>query len=147
MAGRYGLEIRGATASDAQGLSELLGAHGSPASPRQMADRLDRVRPDAGAVLIAVEWGPPSGVIALSWWAGLQADAPVCQVTTLLVHEDARRRGRARLLLKAAARTARTAGCDVLQLSSAAGAVHDFCRATGFVEVGGVFARGLRTRS
>ena len=66
----------------------------------------------------------------------------------LVVDGDERRHGIGRLLLKAASQTARTAGCDILEI--AAGADHAelaaFCRAAGFSVGGAVFARSLRKR-
>ena len=149
MTGRYGLEIRGATVSDAQGLAELISRIGPAIPARQMADRIDAVIHGAGAVLLALVWGPPSGVVALSWSPTLQADAPTARITILLVAADARRRGVGRLLLKAAARSARSAGCDALHLAAPPDRpeLEAFCRATGFQEAGGVFERSLRKRA
>lgn len=146
MAGRYGLEIRGAAGADAPGLAELLASVGQPVDPRRVAERLEAVRSQPGAVLIAAEWGPPSGVILLHWRATLASDRPVARIEPLLVGPEHRRRGIGRLLLKAGAQAARSAGCAVLELSSAGAdpSLAGFCEATGFEPTGADYVRPLR---
>ncbi len=148
MKSRYGLEIRAATSADAQGLCELLQATGLAISPRVMAERLDLLRQASGSALIAAAWGPPSGVVLMHWYRTLTADQPTAQITMLLVAPDERRRGLGRLLVKAAAQAARVAGCGTLELmaSTEERALQEFCRATGFSEVGSQFFRPLRKK-
>lgn len=148
MASRYGLEIRAATAADAPGLSALLRAAGHPVASEPLAERIEAMRQGPGAALIAVEWGPPSGLILLHWYRTLAADPPVAQVTTLLVGPDERRRGIGRLLLKAGAQAARSAGCGALQLlvDPAEPTLHAFAEATGFVGAGSLLVRPLRKK-
>ena len=148
MASRYGLEVRAVTASDAPGLGELLTSAGLAVAPRVVAERLEAMRHEPGAILLALEWGPPSGVVVISWGRSLLADTPTARITTLLVGPDARRRGVGRLLLKAASQAARAAGCSALRLeaSSDQADMAGFCLATGFSKAGGVFERGLRKR-
>ncbi len=131
------------------GLAELMSGIGQCVPPRVLAERIETIRHSDGAVLVAMEWGPPSGVVALSWRVDLQAEAAEAQITTLLVREDARRRGVGRLLLKAAARTARTAGCSALQLLAPPDHpdLEGFCLATGFARTTIGFGRGLRKRA
>lgn len=146
MTSRYGLEIRAATAADAPGLAELLAEAGQDAAGRVVATRVEALRQGAGTVLVAQEWGPPSGVIALHWYASLLEDRPVAQITFLLVGQDSRRRGIGRLLVKAAAQAARSAGCGALEMAlpAAEASMHGFCAATGFTEGGARFTRSLR---
>jgi aminoglycoside 6'-N-acetyltransferase I len=146
---RYGLEIRAATGAEAPGLSELLGTVGHEIAPRTLAARLDAIRQEQGAALIAVEWGPPSGVIVLHWYRTLSADQPTAQITALVVALTERRRGIGRLLVKAAAQAARVAGCGTLELRTAPDQqdLHQFCRATGFSEAGVCFVRNLRKKA
>ena len=63
MKNRYGMEIRTANGAEAPGVSELLATAGIAIAPLVLADRLDAIRRDGGAALIAVEWGPPSGLV------------------------------------------------------------------------------------
>ena len=55
--------------------------------------RLDNLRQGPGTALVALEWGPPSGVVVLHWYQALEAALPVAQFTLLLVSIDDRRRG------------------------------------------------------
>jgi aminoglycoside 6'-N-acetyltransferase I len=146
---RYGLEIRAATSAEAPGLCELLSAAGHEIAPRILAERLDAIRQAPGTALIAVEWGPPSGLVILHWYRTLDADQPTAQITTLLVGPDDRRRGIGRLLVKAAAQAARVAGCGALELLTTPDdqSLHQFCRATGFTEAGSRFVRPLRKKA
>jgi GNAT superfamily N-acetyltransferase len=143
---RYGMEIRAATPIDAPGLATMLGAAGQPADARELAERILALRDGPGAALIAAQWGPPSGLVVLHWYPTLEDARPVAQVTTLLVDAEERRKGIGRLLLKAAAQAARTAGCGRFELVAAPGdaALHAFCRSTGFAEAGPRFIRSLR---
>ncbi len=146
MNSRHGLEIRTATPADAAMLAELLAASSHAVPPAALAARLDRLQHAPGAALLAVEWGPPSGIIVLHWYASLAADHPVAEVTTLLVGPAERRRGLARLLLKAASQAARAAGCHDIGLLAPANApgLLAFCEATGFAQDGARLRRSLR---
>jgi aminoglycoside 6'-N-acetyltransferase I len=143
---RYGMEIRAATGAEAPGVSELLAAAGHDIAPRILAERLDAIHRSAGAALIAVEWGPPSGLVVMHWFPTLDSDRPTAQIVTLLVGPDSRRRGIGRMLLKAASQAARVAGCGALTLSAtgAEPTLLSFCQATGFTEDGARFVRPLR---
>ncbi len=101
-----------------------------------------------GTALLALEWGPPSGLVLLHWYRTLDADRPTAQITTLLVGASERRRGIGRLLVKAAAQAARVADCGALQLLVAPEnhALRQFCEATGFAEMDRCFARPLRKK-
>jgi aminoglycoside 6'-N-acetyltransferase I len=145
---RYGLEIRAATSAEAPGLAELLSLAGYPIETRILADRLDALRQWPGTALVALEWGPPSGLVVLHWYKTLGAAQPTAQITTLLVGPDERRRGIGRLLLKAASQAARVAGCDALELTVAGEVptLSAFCFATGFSETGSRFVRALRKK-
>jgi aminoglycoside 6'-N-acetyltransferase I len=104
------------------------------------------LRQGPATALVALQWGPPSGLVVLHWYPTLEAARPTAQITTLLVDVEERRKGVGRLLLKAAAQAARTAGCGELEILAASGAasLHGFCRATGFAEAGPRFVRSLR---
>jgi aminoglycoside 6'-N-acetyltransferase I len=145
---RYGLSIRAADTADVDGLAELLKTAGVAVAKDRFASRLSAIQDHSGAVFIADEWGPPSGLIALHWHAVLTADLKVAWISALLVDPARRRNGVARLLLKAASQAARSAGCGELFLSSAApsGDLRAFGLATGFLEAGEVLTRPLRKR-
>ncbi|SDN76187.1 Acetyltransferase (GNAT) family protein [Methylobacterium phyllostachyos] len=134
MGNRYGLEIRAAAGADAAGLATLLGEAGEPLTAADLASRLEGLQRDGGTVLVAVEWGPPSGFIALSPVRTLDAPRPFGLITTLVVAAESRRRGIGRVLLKAAGRAARQAGCDrlVLRVGPEQTTLRAFCAAAGF---------------
>jgi aminoglycoside 6'-N-acetyltransferase I len=148
LASRYGLQIRAASGADAPGLAELMDAAGHPVDIGTIGTRLDAFRQEAGVALLALEWGPPSGLIVLNWYRTLNADLALAQISTLLVGPDDRRRGIGRMLLKAGAQAARSAGCGTLYISAMAGdaSLTAFCIATGFSESGTFFERPLRKK-
>jgi GNAT superfamily N-acetyltransferase len=145
---RYGLEIRAAVGSDAPGLATLLADLGAePSEPQALAARLDAIPRAGGGVLIALEWGPPSGVIVLQVVHDLAAARPAGLIASLGVAPEARRRGIGRLLVKAVARSARLAGCDRLLLRhEGAEDLAAFAAATGFTPERGLAVRSLLRR-
>lgn len=149
MASRYGLEIRAASATDAAGLAALLQASGHSIAANDLAERLDALRLGSGTALVAIEWGPPSGLVVLHWYRSLMAPQPVARITGLLVGPDERRRGIGRLLLKAASQAARTAGCASLEMAASPDedSMRAFCARTGFEPSGSLFTRPLRKKS
>lgn len=148
MSNRYGLSIRSALAADAEGLVELLSTAGVPVTKDRLAQRVTALLAQPGAVLIAEEWGPPTGVIVAHWRAELTADLRIGAISALLVDPARRRNGVARLLLKAASQAARAAGCGELILETAGEAndLRAFALATGFESRGESFMRPLRKR-
>lgn len=149
MSNRYGLSIRSAQLGDVDGLVELLGAAGETVGKDRLSHRLTMLLDQPGALLIAEEWGPPSGVIAVHWHAVLTADLKVGSISMLLVAPDRRRNGVARLLLKSASQAARSAGCGELVLEAPVGAdnLRAFGLATGFERSGETLVRALRKRA
>lgn len=142
MTSRYGLEIRTAAVADAPGLADLLGLP----DPRAVAGQLAALHQASGTALVAVDWGPPSGLVVVHWYRGLGPPQPVAQITTLIVRPEDRRRGIGRLLLKAAAQAARSAGCGVVELRvpPLAPSLEAFAAATGFGETAACWVRPLR---
>jgi aminoglycoside 6'-N-acetyltransferase I len=148
LSSRYGLQIRTPGLADAPALVELFILAGRPDTAAAVSARLEALSGSAGAVLIAEEWGPPSGVVSVHWFPSLLADHMVARMTAILVAPEARRRGVGRLLLKAASRAARVAGCDVLECFPGEEqlGLEGFLLATGFVQAGATFLRPLRKR-
>lgn len=148
MGNRYGLEIRAAAGPDAAGLASLLGEAGVAVGAADLAARLEDLQRDGGSALVAVEWGPPSGLIALAPVRTLDAPRPSGLITTLVVAAESRRNGIGRILLKAAGRAARQAGCDrlLLTVGPAQDDLRAFCAAAGFTDEGRVHMRPLLKR-
>jgi len=145
---RHGLEIRGAVGADALGLATLLAEAGHEVAVHDLAERLEAIRNGPGTALIALEWGPPSGVVTAHWHQTLHSARPTAQITMLLVGAGERRRGIGRLLVEAAAQAARSAGCGALELAlpTEVASLRAFARALGFVEAGSRSVRALRKR-
>jgi GNAT superfamily N-acetyltransferase len=145
---RHGLSIRTANLSDAEGLAELLESAGARVARDRLQARLGAMLDQPGVLLVADEWGPPSGLIALHWHGLLTADLKVASISALVVDPMRRRNGIGRLLLKTASQSARSAGCGDLVLNAAgdAGDLREFCLASGFLDAGRSFTRPLRRR-
>ncbi len=139
---RRGVELRGAVPPDAADLARLL--H----QPEDgMAERLDAIARDShSALLVAADYGPVVGLVALHWHPVLQAPRGVAHISALVVAEEERHRGIGRMLLKAAAQAARQAGCDSLEWVTEDADARGFCAATGFTASGQGFVRALRKR-
>ncbi|WP_431281691.1 GNAT family N-acetyltransferase [Humitalea sp. 24SJ18S-53] len=133
-------DLRGALPSDAADLALLFGT-----TPRVMALRLEALARDpSGTVLVALGGsGAVVGVVALHWAPSLQTDRAVAKISALVVAEDERRQGIGRALIKAAAQSARVAGCDTMEIV-ATGAFFD---ALGFVATGPSLSRRLRKQA
>jgi GNAT superfamily N-acetyltransferase len=148
---RYGIDIRRAVPADAADSARLLGELGYPMTAREAAERLERsLRQADGTVLVATDWdGSVIGLVAVQWCAMLQQPHPVARIQTMVVDAAQARRGIGRVLVKAAAQAARTAGCDVLELTTGLQreAAHAFYRAIGFSETAKRFSRSLRKRN
>ena len=93
MPGRFGLTIRTAAVADADGLHALLIRCGGSLSRERLAINLLAAKEEAGTALIADEWGPPTGIIALHWMTVLTEPLKVAEVTLLLVDPERRRSG------------------------------------------------------
>ncbi|MFT8246991.1 GNAT family N-acetyltransferase [Roseomonas sp. BN140053] len=146
---RSGVETRAAVPADAADLARLLHPLDNTLTTRDVAERLEALaRHPEGAVLVAADYGPVVGVIALRWSAVLQQARPAAWITTLVVDDRERRRGIGRMLIKVGAQAARAAGCDTLDvvaLPEEDGQL--FLRALGFTPAGQGFSRSLRKRA
>ena len=149
MTSRYALEIRAATSFEAPGISSLLAEAGHTIDPNAIAERLAAMGTTSATVLVALQWGPPSGLVILHWYGTPLAPRPVAQITALLVAAEDRRKGIGRLLIKAAAQAARTAGCGDMEIlvGTDEPSLLAFCGATGFEMAGSRFVRPLRKRA
>ncbi len=153
MGTRFGLSIRAADASEAAPLATLLAEAGLRLGAAEIAERIATIGRLHGTILLAHEWGPPSGVVVLAVEPSLAEARPIGRITFLMVGVEARRRGIGRLLVKAAAQAARTAGCGSLRADGIADADHSgdhafaaFWRASGFSETGAGWSRPLRKK-
>ena len=100
MPNRYGLTIRAAEAGDVEGLGALLRACGFAAPRERLSSALSAIRQQSGVMLLADDWGPPAGLVAVHWAATLSRDLKSACLSELFVDPDRRRAGVARLLLR-----------------------------------------------
>ncbi len=140
---RHGVDLRGAATTDAAGLATLLGA-----PPETMRRRLERLLADAATtVLVALDYdGALIGVAVLQTRPTLLEDTPVAVLSTLFVAAAERRRGIARLLLKAACQAGRSAGCEAVAMLAIEPPAQRFCATSGFTPEGQSYLRPLRRR-
>lgn len=143
MSSRHGLSIRAADGVDVDGIAELLATAGLAAPRDRLAARVGALLAQPGVLLVADEWGPPSGIVAVHWRAVLTSDLKAAEISTLYVDPARRRNGIARLLLKAASQAARSAKCGALSVRAASPELAAFCLASGFVAEGALFSRPL----
>ena len=114
------IQLRDATADDANDIAALLGELGYPTSPHEVPSRLQAMTNEGGKIVIAVDsTGATLGLMALSRHFALHSSAPVAYITALVTAQSARRRGVGRMLVEAAKKWARESGCNRLTLTSA----------------------------
>lgn len=110
-----GVEVREATAADAEAISELLGELGYPASPTAVRERLDSATAEDR---VLVTGDGRSGLVALHRIPRLAEGDAFARITALVVSSTARRTGVATELIAAAEGVARAWGCSVTEVSS-----------------------------
>jgi GNAT superfamily N-acetyltransferase len=140
------LEIRPATASDADAVAELLGELGYPVAPKDIPARLAALEGTSSAVLLAIDANRrPVGLIGLHAYPVVHASGPVGYITALVARSDARGQGVGRALVREAERWARDRGCVRLTVTSAErrADAHAFYPACGMPYTGRRFGRSL----
>jgi GNAT superfamily N-acetyltransferase len=114
------VQLRSATADDADDIAALLGELGYPVSPPEVPSRLRAIIDEGGTVVLAVDSTDAAlGMMALARHVTLHTSAPVAYITALVTARSARRRGVGRMLVEEAKRWARSTGCNRLTLTSA----------------------------
>jgi GNAT superfamily N-acetyltransferase len=130
------IEIRDATAADAEALSPLLEQlMRTPASPAQIRSRLRRLAGSSvDRVVVAVAAGRVAGVAAVTYAWLLHADAPTARLMSIVVDEGCRGMGIGRRLVETSVEQARAWGCDRIELTSRLerSGAHSFYEAVGF---------------
>ena len=129
------IEVRLCTPEDAAAVSALLGELGYEVSSQAAAERVQRLNETrSDPICIVDEDGRPLGLIALHRCHMIQYRSPNAQITALVVHQRARRRGIGRLLIDHALRWAEQRGCELVELTSALNRAkaHAFYRNLGF---------------
>jgi N-acetylglutamate synthase-like GNAT family acetyltransferase len=131
--------IRAAQASDAVALAELCGQLGYPTTPDALPPRLTRLDADpAVRTLVATTDGMVIGLATVHIRYTINHEAPLGQLTLLVVDERVRARGIGRALVAAAEAWAREQGCKRFVVTTALhrNDAHAFYEKLGFKHTG-----------
>ena len=137
------ITLRAATAADADAIAALLGELGHATAAPDLPARLEALRHEGGAAMLAVDaHGTALGLVTLAAHAVLHASGPVGLITALVVTGRARGRGVGRRLVDASIAWAARRGCVRLVVTSAErrADAHAFYPACGMPYTGRRFA-------
>jgi GNAT superfamily N-acetyltransferase len=140
--------IRDAAPDDAAAIAALLGQLGYPTDIAAVTARLERLRIVGDRVVVADVDGTVAGLAHLQVSPAIEHERPVAKLAALVVDESRRGQGVGRDLVDAVEAEARTRGCVLLYLTTAArrADAHEFYRRVGLEETGKRFAKTLMPR-
>jgi len=133
------IQIRDATADDAAALARLCGQLGHPAKTEEMPARLARLATDPNIrVLVADSHEGVVGLATVHVRHMINHEAPLAQLTTLVVDEQFRGQGVGRALVATAERLAHERACKRLIVTTALRRTdaHAFYERLGFTHTG-----------
>jgi GNAT superfamily N-acetyltransferase len=138
------IRLREATSGDADALARLCTQLGHPAQAEAMPARLSRLATDHNARAIVAE--SDSGVVALATVHirnTLNHDAPIAQLSLLVVDEAVRGTGVGREIVQEAERWAREHGCHRMVVTTALRRIdaHAFYERIGYTHTGRRYAK------
>ena len=139
------LTIRDARVADADEIARLLDQLGYPSAVGAVAARLERLAIVGDRVVVAELEGHVVGLAHLHVTPALERDRPAAKIGALVVDETHRGRGVGRALVEAVEQEARTRGCELLFLTTAASRdeAHVFYERLGFEQTGRRYGRTL----
>jgi GNAT superfamily N-acetyltransferase len=139
------LTIRDAHAGDADAIGGLLGQLGYPAAADAVEARLERLAIVGDRVVVAEIGDVAVGFAHLHVSPAIEYDRPAAKLAALVVDERHRGRGVGRALVAEMEAEARTRGCELLFLTTAARRTdaHSFYAQVGLEETGKRFAKYL----
>lgn len=114
--------VRAARAEDAEAMSRLCAQLGYPAPAGAIPPRLERLQKDPNAralVADAGDGGAPIGLATVHLRHTINHEAPIAQLTLLVVDESQRSRGVGRALVEAAEQWAHAQGCHRIVVTTA----------------------------
>jgi GNAT superfamily N-acetyltransferase len=114
------ISVRDANSADAEALARLCGQLGYPTEPRIMPPRLARLASDPHArCLVATVGDEVAGLATVHLRYTLNHEAPIAQLTLLVVDEQHRTRGIGRVLVAAAEEWSRVHGAKRFVVTTA----------------------------
>lgn len=139
------LTVRDARAADAEDIARLLDQLGYPSAADAVAARLERLAIVGDRVVVAELEERAVGLAHLHVTPALERDRPAAKIAALVIDESHRRRGVGRALVEAVEEEARTRGCELLFVTTAArrDEAHVFYERLGFEQTGRRYARTL----
>jgi len=138
------VDVRGATAGDAEGLARLCTQLGYPAETAAMPSRLSRLFGDSNArAFVAVQGGELLGLATIHLRDTLNHPTPIAQITLLVVDEGTRSKGVGRALVSACEEFARGRGARRIAVTTALDRVgaHEFYERVGYRHTGRRYAK------
>ena len=137
--------IRDASPADAAELADLLGQLGYPTAPEAVEARLERLGLVGDRVFVAELDGRTVGLGHLQVTPAIERERPAAKIGALVVDQAHRGSGIGRALVEAMETEARTRGCELLFLTTAARRkdAHVFYERVGLEETGKRFGKEL----
>jgi GNAT superfamily N-acetyltransferase len=118
MTDRHPIEIRPATADDADRIAALFTEEGYPSGPSDILERLGRFDSLYSRVLIADHDGEVLGFVAVHALPRFEHSDRIVRVMALVVDEGVRERGVGRRLMEAAEDVAREVGAAFVEVTA-----------------------------
>lgn len=131
--------VRDAEERDAPGIASLCAQLGYPAPAEAVAARMDRLREGGQArVVVAIADDAPVGLATIHLRHMINHEAPIGQLTTLVVDERMRGQGVGRMLVAESEAWARARGCKRFVVTTALRRTeaHAFYERLGFTHTG-----------
>ena len=138
------IEVRDAQIADTEALAKLCTQLGYPTAATVIPSRLERLATDKDArAFVAAEGGEVVGLMTVHLRYTLNHDAPIGQLTLLVVDETTRSRGVGRALVEAGERWARERGCKRIVVTTALdrGVAHAFYEKLSYKHTGRRYAK------
>jgi GNAT superfamily N-acetyltransferase len=140
--------IRGAASSDAEAMARLCVQLGYPAESSVMPARLARLSSDPNArALVAMQGDDVVGLVTVHLRYTMNHEAPIAQITLLVVEETARARGAGRALVGAAEEWATSRGTKRITVTTALSrdGAHAFYEKVGYAHTGRRYGKDFPT--
>ena len=135
---RTTIQVRDAKAGDADALARLCAQLGYPSSPEAVLPRLERLVRSGARALVATSGGEVIGLATVHLRNTINHEAPLAQLTLLVVDEERRSQGVGRALVDEAEAWARGQGCRRIIVTTALNRTgsHAFYERIGYAHTG-----------